>query len=409
MSSNVILPPLSLVETAEAVAACVRAGRVPLVFGPPGVAKTAMARVIAPVLAEIFGLPAEEYPAEICVLANYDAVDMGGLPMASADGGAERRLFGAFRRAAEHPRLLVLDEFFSTPPSAQGPAARIVLERVAGEAELHEHTRVITIANPPEQTPGGVQAAAMLINRVIILNCRPEVSEVALYFRDPKAANERLAAAARRIVLDEEAFEARREALAVELSFVVEHNTDLVCFDPPEASITDGAPFASPRALDAMISVLAAIERDTGDDRIVQAIAEGAVGQAAATKYLAIRKARARLPSVAEVLAAPDTATVPGDDERDLQLAAISLVLQAARKDTASAWVYLDRFPDEFIMSIAKPMAVTWKSDGSGRWDAAGREILLGVTAWTTRLGSGDIEARRPRHHEKARKGGKAA
>lgn len=397
--------PLNLAQTAQAVAACVRAGRVPLVLGPPGVAKTALARIIAPILGEARALA--EYPAEICVLANYDAVDLGGLPMATEDGGAARRLFGSFKRAAESPRLLVLDEFFSTPPSTQGPAARVVLERVAGEEELHQDTRVITIANPPEQTPGGIQAAAMLINRVIILICRPEVTEIARYFRDPKGANEAIAAAARSIVLDPEVYAGRREDLAIELSYVIEHNVDLVCFDPPDASINDGAPFASPRALEAMIEVLAAIDTDSDESRVVQAIAEGAIGQSAAAKYLAIRKARARLPKVDEIVSNPDTARVPADDERDVQLAAISLVLQVARTDTGAAWVYLDRFPDEMVMAISKALAVHWKC--TSKWGPAGREILANVSAWTSKLIAGDAEAKRPLYHAKAKNKGKAA
>lgn len=387
MSSPYInMPKLTLAETAEAVSACTRAKRVPLVLGPPGVAKTAAARAIAPVIGQILGL--DDYPAEICVLSNYDAVDVGGLPMV-IDGEAERRIFGALKRAAERPCLLVVDEFFTTSQSVQGPAMRLVLEAVAGEVPLHPETRIICIANPPEQSPAGMSPAAALINRVIVLLCRPTVQEVALYFRDKDGAKQALAVAASRVVADEAEFADRREALMTEMSYVMEHRADLVCFDPPDASINDGAPFSSPRALEACCEALAALRREDGSDPLVQAVVEGAIGQAAGIQYLAIRKARAQLPSIDEILTNPEGALVPGDDERDLQLAAISLIVQASAKDSGAAWIYLDRYPDEFIMWIAKPMTRFWRASAP-QWKDAGQKVMMDIVAWASRLAKGE-------------------
>lgn len=392
-------PKLTLTETAEAVAACTRAKRVPLVLGPPGVAKTAAGRAIAPVIGEILGI--EDYPAEICVLSNYDAVDVGGLPMV-VNEEAERRIFGALKRASERPCCLVLDEFFATAQSVQGPAMRLVLEAVAGEVPLHPQTRIVCIANPPEQSPAGISPACALINRVVILLCRPSVQEVATYFRDADGAAEALRQAARNITADDETYADRRDVLMTEMSYVMEHRPELVCFDPPDASITDGLPFSSPRALEACCEVLAALARDDGNHVILQAIVEGAIGQTAGTIYLAVRKARALLPSIDEILAAPDRAKVPGDDERDLQLAAIGLIVQASTKDSGAAWVYLDRFPDEFIMSIAKPMTRHWR--GQTAWTNDGRVIMQSVVAWTAELAKSNIKER-PKHHLKRGRG----
>jgi hypothetical protein len=391
------MPKLTLAETAETVAACVRAKRVPLVLGPPGVAKTAAARALAPVIGQTLGLA--DYPAEICVLSNYDAVDVGGLPMV-VNEEAERRIFGALKRAAESPRLLVLDEFFATAQSVQGPAMRLVLEAVAGEVPLHPETRIICIANPPEQSPAGISPACALINRVIILLCRPSVMEIATYFRDAEEADRTLRTAAAKVTVDGQEFADRREALMTEMSYLMEHRPEVVCFDPPDASINDGYPFASPRALEACCEALAAMTRDAGDDILVQAVVEGAIGQASGTLYLAIRKARARLPSIEEILANPDRAKVPDDEERDLQLAAIGLIVQASMKDSGAAWVYLDRFPDEFVMSIAKPMTRAWRT-GSQTWSDVGRQIMMNVVAWTSELAKGNIKDR-PRRKKAA-------
>lgn len=383
------MPKLNLTETAEAVVACVRAKRVPLVLGPPGVAKTALARVIAPVIGGVLGLA--EYPAEICVLSNYDAVDVGGLPMV-VNEEAERRIFGALKRASEAPCLLVLDEFFATAQSVQGPAMRLVLEAVAGEVPLHPDTRIICIANPPEQSPAGISPACALINRVIILLCRPAVTEIAHYFRDAEGAGGALRVAASQVTADEATYRERREGLLTEMSYLMEHRPEIVCFDPPEASINDGLPFSSPRALEACCEALAAMVRDDGNHILVQAVVNGAIGATAGTIYLAVRKARAKLPSIEEILAHPDTAKVPGDEDRDLQLASIGLIVQASAKDSGAAWVYLDRFDDEFVMSIAKPMTRHWR--GQSAWTDSGRKVMQAVVGWTSDLAAGNIRAR---------------
>jgi hypothetical protein len=382
---------LNLHQTGVAIAACARAGRVALVFGPPGIAKTTLARAVTPVVARHLGYNTTSpddpmYPAIDCVLSNRDAVDIGGYPVTFPDGEVRLQLFGTLRQAEQRPGLLILDELTTCTQAVQGPAMRLVLERYAGENPLHKDTRIVCLANRPDQAPGGIQLTATLINRVIIINCQPTVTEISDYFCAAPAA--RLDTM---VELPSDAvWQARRQQLMATAGVIFTQRPDLLCFDPPPAAISDGESFASPRAWEICCDVISTLPSMSGDDSIVQAIAVGTLGAARAFAFLSILKAREHLPSVDDVIKSPDTALVPDETKmiddgqggrkqigRDVTFAAIPLVIEASRIDSWAAWVYIERLPSEIVAAVAKGITSNIYAPAASPWLARGQRIML--------------------------------
>lgn len=398
MSTGFGVVTLNLHQSAIAVAACARAGRVPLLLGPPGVAKTTLVKAITPMVGKALGYADGTYGHVVCVLSNRDAVDVGGYPVVLSNDTVEQRLFGTLREASQRPCLLNLDEFLTCPQSVQGPALRLTLERVAGEVPLHDDTRIVCAANPPDQAPGGIQLTAALVNRVVMLHCRPTVQEVAHYFCGRPEAS----LVTDLDLPDDATWAARRSQFMDTAGILFESRTELLCFDPPQASISGGEPFASPRAWEMCCDVIAALPPayvDAAND-IMQALVLGAIGPGAGVVFLSIMRAKGHLPTVTEVLNNPDTARLPDptirvDDPanpgsrkeigRDVTFAAIPLVIEAARVDTYAAWVYVARLPEEIQAAVAKSLAARLKAPPGSRWQRQGGKIMLDVIDRLTR------------------------
>lgn len=387
------LPVLNLHSTIHAVAACVRAGRVPLILGSPGIAKTAMARAIAGPLGKALGY--DDYPAVICILSNRESVDVGGWPVVQPDGSVDNRLVGSLRIAAERPCLLILDEFLTCSQSVQGPALRLVLERVAGEQPLHEGTRIICIANDPDHAPGGIQLTAALVNRLGILRCSPRTDEVADFFEGAPEASFN-----GEIVLPDAATWAdRRKTLMGSVGILFRTKPDLLELEPPPESVNDGAPFASPRAWEACCESLAALDPShvVRATPIAHAVIAGFIGAGKGIMYLGLLRARLFLPTIQEICNDPNNAKLPDTAAkhdghaigRDINFAAIPLLIEAARVDTFAAWIYADRLPEEIIAAVARwltnnmttPPGSPWKKDGLAVMFRVGGQLAAKVAA----------------------------
>lgn len=383
------LPILNLHECVEAIGACVRAGRVPLVIGTPGIAKTSLAKAIAKPLGKALGF--DDYQTEFCILSNRESVDVGGYPVVQPDGSVECRPFGSLRRATEEPRLLILDEFLTTPQSVQGPALRLTLERVAGEHPLHDQTRIICLANDPDHAPGGIQMTAALVNRLCILRCAPQVTEVADYFEGhPEASFETIELD----LPDAATWSERRGALMSSLGALFRVKPDLIDHEPPPASVAEGEPFATPRSWEACCESLAALKpvHVATASKVAHAVISGYVGAGKGIAYLGILRARMYLPSIADILQHPDTAKIPDPQAtydgkaigRDINFAAIPLLLEVGRTDCAAAWVYAERLPPEVMAAVAKTLTSNLKIPPNSPWRKKGMEIMFRVGAELT-------------------------
>jgi hypothetical protein len=361
---------------------------------------TSLMRAITPMIGKALGYDdAGDYPLAVCILSNREAVDIGGYPVVKSDDTVELTLFGTIAEAAEHPRALLLDEFLTCSQSVQGPALRLTLEGVAGEQALHQDTRIVAAANPPDQAPGGIQLTAALVNRLVILHCVPRVVEVASYFCGRPEAS-----LVSDLKLPEHATFMERRAHYMDVAGILfEARPDLLCLSsPPQASISGGEPFPSPRAWEICCSVLAALPAGHVEavSDVTRALVMGSIGPTAGVAYLTILRARTLLPTVAEVLAAPNTAKLPDPHAkididgkmteigRDINFSAIPLVIEAARTDTFAVWVYVNRLPAEIQAAVAKNLAATHRGGATSKWADQGRQILLDITC---RLAGGGV------------------
>lgn len=192
-----------------------------LLWGPPGVAKTAFVQQLADKLGFylITVLASLREPSDFLGLpipgTSRRAAEKAGLPpgvdqqivgdMLDADymqGGKEFGTNLEVRRAefdqvqyappdwalkclemADDPDaknvgkgrrvLLFLDEFATASPQVQAALLRVVHERVVGDLQLPSNVAVIAAANPPSMSPGGSDLTAPTVNRFIHLDWMP--------------------------------------------------------------------------------------------------------------------------------------------------------------------------------------------------------------------------------------------
>lgn len=348
---------LSFNQTKQLLSACIESKITPLIVGSPGLGKTSVVRAVA---AE------SDLPCHELLASNCDAVDIAGLPYI-VKGELHRALLPQIKACVDAPGILFLDELTSVPPSVQAPLMRLLLERWAGGVSLHPDSCVIGAANRPEECPSGIEMSAATVNRVIrIVDFMPTLSEIQTYFESLAEPETRL-----------------REEL-LDFAATISVNVDLLDFSPPRPAIDAGAPFGSPRAWERGIRAYAAYCDRAGigynvgkeDDDIGYALMSGAVGEAKAAAFLAIRKMRKHLPSIEEILNNPEKARVP--DHKDRQIAAVGLLARVADRDIWASWVYADRLLPEISASCARILMMrSATASASSTWFKQGRDAQV--------------------------------
>jgi hypothetical protein len=334
---------LSIAQALEIIEISIPADVNPLFIGSPGIGKTAIARLAA----ERLGVKLITIIGSQC-----DSVDIGGWPV-MVDGVFTRIPMAALKEAMAEGCIVFFDEITSVPKPVEAAIQRVVNEKIAGDSPLHPDTRFLAACNPPDQCPSGSDLSASTVNRFTIYEFQPTIDEVVSHFGGTIGADDS---------------KAPHAAWARDFAATLAAKPDLVQMDPPEASINEAAPWSSPRACEAAFRMLAAIDDRTYATETEKHGAQfraisGAMGKHAAQSYLAIRKLRADLPTIAEIVKDPKKAIVP--DKRDIQIGALGLLQEVARKDVHAAWIYAGRLHAEVAQAAAKglyPRGVRGKS-----------------------------------------------
>ena len=142
----------------------------PLVWGPPGVGKSAQFRQLSAGL---------DLPLEVVIGSIREPADFSGLPIPNNGEGVRLEPPSWAVRLAKAGRgLLFLDEASCAAPAVQAAMLRVVLEKVVGDLQLPDGVLIAAAANPPDEAAGGWDLAAPLANRFVHLQWgSPTVAE----------------------------------------------------------------------------------------------------------------------------------------------------------------------------------------------------------------------------------------
>lgn len=352
------IPVVNFATAGEILQASLAANSSVLLLGDPGVGKSAIISDLAKKL---------QMPLHILIGSTLDPTDVGGLPVV-INGQVDRQPMRAIREAAEKPVILFLDEISAAPLPVQAAFLRLILERVAGDVELHPETRVVAAANPPEQAPGGFDLSAPLMGRLCVLNFRPAESEVLDYFANIKGSD---------------AVRAEFKTFAA----VAGATPDLLQIDCPKDCVTGGKPWGAPRAWERALRMRAAAhELGPVSREADSAILAGSVGRHASTAYRAIMDLIDQLPSVTEICADPTKARIPDDPHK--QVAAVGLIGRVAERDIWSAYIYTARLRAEYAMAAHRVLLTLDQRtvDLSGKWAKEGVQARVKLLASVKRF-----------------------
>lgn len=362
-------------EQLEALTLAVAADLPVLLWGEPGIGKTAALTQLADSL---------DLPLTTVIASVHEPSDFSGLPIVGDDPAVDGVPMAPPQWAVEIVRagrgLLFLDELSTATPAVQAALLRVVLERRVGALQLPPGVRIVAAANPRASAADGWELSPPLANRFVHLNWvhdrevvvrglggtwpRPEL---------PRLAPDRLpdaVAFARRAVCG---FLTARPTLIHRL---------------PNSETRRGGAWPSPRSWDAALTLLAfgtaaGVTRD-----VLALLVRGAVGDGPGLELLA-HLDRMDLPDPESLLADPATAELP--ERGDLRQAALEAVVAAVgarpeRERWESAFAVLVRALEtgapDLLVAPATALAALRRDD----WEVpAAMERLTGVVGLARR------------------------
>lgn len=317
------------------------------IIGSPGIGKSALAAMVGKEL----GLKVETMILSLC-----EPTDVGGFPVAR-EGGLDRLPMGAILRASTEGVVLFLDELSCATPPVQGAALRLVYERIAGDLRLHPDTRIFAASNEMHEAANGNDISLPMIGRMTQVRFHPHLDEVQTYFYSLGEPDSPL------------------RQLAVDFAATMGKETKLLQISPPAGAIAVGQPWGAPRNWERGLRLAVAVMDRTKSTKLFASALACNVGEDLAGAFLAIRKVREKLPTVAEVLKDPKNAEVPTDVSTEI--AALGIIAQVALSDPWAAWTYAGRLSAEALLSTAHLLVKHPIDKQSSPWYKTGYQVRL--------------------------------
>lgn len=327
---------------ASALALAVAANLPVLLWGEPGIGKSATLSQ----LAEALGLPMETVIASI-----HEPSDFSGLPIVGDDPARQGVPMAppdwAVRIARAGRGLLFFDELSSAPPAVQAALLRVVLERRVGSLHLPEQIRIVAAANPPASAADGWHLSPPLANRFVHLH----------WSHDPRVVVRGLAGTWPAVNVPTIKPERAHAALARSRGIVAGFLTarpGLVHHMPTDAQGRGGA-WPSPRTWEMALRLLTFGDACAADREALAAALIGAVGDGAGIELLTFAE-ELDLPDPDRVLARPEAFTLP--ERGDRQLAFLTAVVAAVQSRPSqerweAGWVVLAKAVDAGVPDVA--------------------------------------------------------
>lgn len=306
------------------LAAGVRANVPTILWGDPGVAKSAIVESM---------FDAEGFHVEPVIASLRDPSDFAGLPIVSngAVTFASPRWVGAVNEAEKS--VVFLDEFSQATPSVQGSCLRVLNERWVGETKVGEHVRFILAANPPESAAGGFDLSAPTANRMLHIKdwTGPSVDD---YTTGLTQGFDKITPNFDDIGVVEVSDERKAEKASFVAAYLLRNPQAI--HDLPQDPAAAGQAWASRRSWEMLAKVLPFIADD--DYEAILLAAQGTVGEGYGTEF-AVWLKDADLPDPREVLDSEAKDYDFSDERLDRHFILLtSVVTLAANEGTEEAW-----------------------------------------------------------------------
>ncbi|MDL2081076.1 AAA family ATPase [Streptomyces sp. GXMU-J15] len=374
-------------EQLEALTLAVAADLPVLLWGEPGIGKTAALTQ----LADSLGLPLTTVIASV-----HEPTDFSGLPIVGDDPAVRGVPMAPPQWAVDLVRagrgLLFLDELSTATPAVQAALLRVVLERKVGALQLPPGVRIVAAANPRASAADGWELSPPLANRFVHLYWVHDKDVVVRGLGGvwpraelPRLEPERLAEAvalARRAVCG---FLEARPTLIHRL---------------PSSETRRGGAWPSPRSWEAALTLLAFGTAAGVSREVLALLVRGAVGDGPGLELLA-HLDRMDLPDPELLLADPDNAGLP--ERGDLRQAALEAVVAAVgarpeRRRWEAGWAVLvhalETGAPDLLVAPAKALAAVRRDD----WEIpAAVERLAAIVGLSERAERSVAVARAPK------------
>lgn len=329
-----------------------------LLWGEPGIGKTAALKQLAEAL---------DLPLTTVIASVHEPSDFSGLPVVGDNPAVQGVPMAppdwAVRLVRTGRGLLFLDELSTAPPAVQAALLRVVLERRVGALRLPPGVRIVAAANPRSSAADGWELSPPLANRFVHLQWTYDHDVVVrgLGGTWPRASLPRLdpgrlsgaVTFARRAVCG---FLTARPGLAHRL---------------PNNEARRGGPWPSPRSWEMTLRLIAfATAADTARE-VLSMLVRGTVGDGPGLELLASLD-RMDLPDPEALLADPGAADLP--ERGDLRQIVLDGVVEAVRQRPEksrwdAAWRLLVRALDSGAPDLVVVPATTLAALRQPEWE----------------------------------------
>lgn len=342
----------------EALTLAVAADLPVLLWGEPGIGKTAALNQLAASL---------DLPLTTVIASVHEPSDFSGLPVVGDDPAEQGVPMAppdwAVRLVRAGRGLLFLDELSTAPPAVQAALLRLVLERRIGALRLPPGVRIVAAANPRASAADGWELSPPLANRFVHLKWTHDHEVVVRGLGGtwpratlPRLDPEKLPEAvdfARRAVCG---FLTARPSLVHRL---------------PDGETRRGGPWPSPRSWEMTLRLIAFATAAGSSRDVLSPLVRGTVGDGPGLELLASLD-RMDLPDPEVLLADPTGADLP--ERGDLRQAVLDAVVAAVRARPEkprwdAAWALLARAAETGAPDLVVVPATTLAALRREDWD----------------------------------------
>jgi hypothetical protein len=254
---------LSPSQTKDALRLLLKSREVPMIWGPPGIGKSAICQELAN----------ETGRRLIDIrLALWDPTDIRGIPY--FDPEHKQMLWAApseFPKVASDNSIILLDELPSAAPTVQVGAYQLTLNRKIGTYSLPDGVDVMAAGNRETDRGVSFKMPSPLANRMTHIEMKVDHSDFIQW-----------------------AIDNNMETSVI--SYLAWAKADIFDFDPQRS----GKAFATPRSWEKAANI---IQNSKGcSEAVLTSVIAGTVGEGLAIKYMAHRKISMKLPKSEDIL-----------------------------------------------------------------------------------------------------------